>query len=265
VIIDIRHATVAVENGSRVLHSITLGVEAGEHTVILGANGSGKSSLIKLIAHQYYPYTGGDDPGSVTIFGKRRWNIFELRARIGIVSADLHRIFPTEWKAVRADEAVLSGLLASYDVLAHHEVTEEMRERARAALALMRIEHLAARPITELSTGEMRRVLIARALAPDPDALLLDEPTTGLDLVTRQHFLDPLRGVAHRDKTLILVTHHVEEILPEVRRVVLLRGGRVLRDGPKEEVLTDENLSVTFDSPVRVRPRADGFYEATLG
>jgi iron complex transport system ATP-binding protein len=263
-IIDIQHATVAAENGTRVLHEVTLGVRAGEHTVILGANGSGKSSLLKLISHQYYPYTGGENPGTVRVFGKERWNIFELRSRIGIVSAELHRIFPTEWKAVRADDAVLSGLLASYDVLEHHVVTPEMRERTRAALAFMRIEHLAARPITELSTGEMRRVLIARALAPDPEALLLDEPTTGLDLVTRQHFLHTLRDVAHRDKTLILVTHHVEEILPEVQRVVLLRGGRVFRDGPKEEVLTPENLSATFEAPVRLVPRADGFYEATL-
>src|SRR5687768_15090857 len=119
-LLDIQHATVTVPGGKRVLDSVTLGIRAGEHTAVLGPNGSGKSSLIKLIAHQYYPHTGGDNPGSVKIFGGERLLIHELRSRVGIVSADLLQYFPIEWKALRADDAVLSGLLGGYDVLEHH-------------------------------------------------------------------------------------------------------------------------------------------------
>jgi iron complex transport system ATP-binding protein len=261
-LLDIRHATVAVGGGKRVLEEITLAIRAGEHTAVLGPNGSGKSSLIKLIAHQYYPHTGGENPGTVKVFGGEKLLIDQLRRRIGIVSADLLQYFPIEWKALRADDAVLSGLLGGYDVLEHHAITREMREKARAAEELMGILHLSHRPITQLSTGELRRVLIARALAPDPDALLLDEPTTGLDLVTRQHFLETLRSVAARGKTILLVTHHVEEILPEIERVVLLRDGRVFRDGAKREMLTGGMLSETFGAPVRVEAGGNGYYSA---
>ena len=264
-LLDIRHATVTVGSGKRVLDEITLAIRAGEHTAVLGPNGSGKSSLIKLIAHQYYPHTGGENPGTVRIFGGEKLLIDQLRRRIGVVSADLLQFFPIEWKALRAEDAVLSGLLGGYDVLEHHAVTPEMRERARAAEELMGVVHLSHRPITQLSTGELRRVLIARALAPDPEALLLDEPTTGLDLVTRHHFLETLRGVAARGKTLLLVTHHVEEILPEIGRVVLLRDGRVFHDGPKGEMLTAEMMSRTFGAPVRVQAESNGYYSAQAG
>ena len=263
-LLDIRQASVMTEGGKRLLDDITLSIRRGEHTAILGPNGSGKSSLIKLIAHQYYPYTGDARPGLVRVLGRDRWLISELRSLIGIVSADAHRLFPTEWKTVRAFEAVLSSLLASYEVFEHHEVTDSMRERAREALALMEVDHLERRPITEMSTGELRRVLIARALAPDPEALLLDEPTTGLDLVARERFLQTLRRVARGGKTIVLVTHRVEEILPEIRRVVLLRGGRVHGDGRKDEMLTGEQLSASFGAPVEVEPGPHGYYAARM-
>lgn len=243
------------------LDEISLRIGVGEHTAILGPNGSGKSSLIKLISHQYHPHTGGDRPGTIEVLGRERWNILELRTRIGIVSADLHQLFPTEWKAVRAKEAVVSSMLSSYSLFAHHVVTPQMWERAEAALTAMEIDHLADRPVTEMSTGELRRVLIARALAPDPEALLLDEPTTGLDLVTRQRFLETLRKIA-ATKTLVLVTHHIEEIIPEVRRVVLLREGRVWAEGAKAETLTADKLSAAFGARLHVEMTENGYYTA---
>ena len=115
--------------------------------------------------------------------------------------------------------------------------------------------------MARMSTGEARRILIARALAPDPQALLLDEPTTGLDLTARRRFLETLRGIAGAGKTIILVTHHAEEVLPEIRRVILLRQGRVFRDGPTEEGLTSAHLSALFGEPVEVRRRG-GVYSA---
>lgn len=263
-LLQIQHATVTVD-GTDVLHDLSLSVALGEHTAILGPNGSGKSSLIKLIANQYYPHTGRAREPSVRLFGRDRWIITELRARLGIVSADLHQLFPTEWKALTGEEAVLSGLLAGYDVPPHSVVTAEMRDRAAAALELMEIGYLARRPITRMSTGELRRTLIARALAPDPEALLLDEPTTGLDIAARYRFLETLRGVAARGKTLLLVTHHVEEIVPEIGRVVLLRDGRIHADGPKEETLAPERLSGLFGARVAAQLDPRGYYHVRIG
>ena len=140
-------------------------------------------------------------------------------------------------------------------------VSPAMRQRADEALALMEASALADKPLAEMSTGEARRVLIARALVTDPRALLLDEPTAGLDLVARRRFLETLRRIAARGKTVILVTHHVEEVLPEIGRVILLRDGRVFRDGPKQDVLTTQILSALYDTPVQVRER-EGYYMA---
>ena len=250
------HEATVVKNGLCILDRLSLAIHEGEHTAILGPNGSGKTSLIKLITRQHYPLARADGQAPITIFGRDRWDIFELRSLLGIVSADLHQAFVGD--AVPGLEAVLSGFFASQGLARHHAVTPGMREQAREALALTEASHLAAKPMAEMSTGEARRVLIARALVHGPRALLLDEPTTGLDLIARRRFLETLRHIAGHGTTLILVTHHVEEILPEIGRVVLLRGGRVFRDGPKHEVLTAPTLTALFDAPVQVRH--DGAY-----
>ena len=134
-----------------------------------------------------------------------------------------------------------------------------MRERARAALALVDAGHLAEQRMDTMSTGEARRVLIARALAPDPGALLLDEPTTGLDLAARHRFLQTLSKLAGLGKTLILVTHHVEEIIPEIERVILLKEGRVFMDGHKDDVLRSGPVSRLFGMPIEVRRHGERF------
>jgi iron complex transport system ATP-binding protein len=197
------------------------------------------------------------------IVGKDRWDLFELRTQIGVVSADLHQAFMVAngGGRRRGQEVVLSGFFASQGVFSHQKVTPAMVERAEGALALVEAGHLASKRIEEMSTGEARRILIARALAPDPRALLLDEPTTGLDLVARQHFLDMLRVIARHGRTILLVTHHIEEILPEIQRVILLREGRVFLDGPKREVLTRKQLSALYGSTVTLH-QAKGFFMA---
>jgi iron complex transport system ATP-binding protein len=162
------------------------------------------------------------------------------------------------------ESAVLSGFFASYVVPPHREITEAMRERAREALALARALPLLARPYAELSAGETRRVLIARALVNRPQALLLDEPSTGLDLIARQHLVDTMRDLARQGITLVLVTHHIEEIVPEIERVVLLRAGRIFADGHREAMLRDDILSAVFDGPVRVDRDGDR-YSARVG
>ena len=222
-----------VKNRTRVLDRINLTIREGEHTAILGPNGAGKSSLIRLIAHLDYPLAHPDGRPPLLILGEELWNVFELRSQLGIVSADLQNsiLCGTLPGRTRGLDAVLSGFFASYGVFGHHQVTPAMRTRAHHTLDLMEAAHLAEAFIEAMSTGEVRRIMIARALVPAPRALLLDEPTTGLDLMARHRLLTTLRNLARQGKTIILVTHHIEEIFPEINRVVLLQHGRVMLDG----------------------------------
>ena len=253
-LISLRSATL-VRGGRAVLHDLRFDIGQGEHVAVLGPNGSGKSSLIRLVAYQDYPlaHPGGEPP--VRVLGRDRWDVFELRAHLGIVSADLHTAYTAREGYGRTPglDVVLSGFFASFGLFDHLQVTPAMRDRARSALALVEAEHLARQPMGALSTGEARRLLIARALAPDPGALLLDEPTASLDLAVRQRFLAMVSRLAGLGKTVILVTHHVEEVIPEIQRVILLKDGRVYADGPKEEVLRSGPLSGLFGLPVHVR------------
>ena len=264
-LLKIQDATV-VRNRTRVLDRINLTIREGEHTAVLGPNGAGKSSLIRLIAHQDYPLAHPDGTPPLLILGQELWNVSELRSRLGMVSGDLQNSILTGTLPgrTRGLDAVLSGFFASYGVFRHHRITPAMQEQGRQALALMEASHLADALIEAMSPGEVRRVLIARALVPDPRALLLDEPTTGLDLMARHRFLLTLQNLARHGKTIILVTHHIEEIFPEINRVVLLQHGRVLLDGDKPEVLTSSNLSAMFEAPVTVK-ETHGYYTARSG
>jgi iron complex transport system ATP-binding protein len=262
-LLRIQDATV-VKNRTRVLDRITLEIPEGEHTAILGPNGAGKSSLIRLIAHQDYPLAHADGTPPLLIFGEELWNVTELRSLLGIVSGDLqHSILAgTLPGRTRGLDAVLSGFFASYGLFRHHNLTPAMAGQGRRALALMEAAHLADTYIEAMSPGEVRRIMIARALVSEPRALLLDEPTTGLDLMARHRFLRTLQNLARHGKTIILVTHHIEEIFPEINRVILLQHGRVLLDGPKAEVLTSRHLSAMYEGPVTVQ-NTNGYYLAT--
>jgi iron complex transport system ATP-binding protein len=263
-LLELTHATVVI-GGVRALDDVSLTIPAGQHTAIVGPNGSGKSTLINLLTHQERAFAGGGDP-AVRVFGSERWNVFELRAALGVVSSDLHHRF-VEGNSngrITGHEAVLSGFFASQGIMAHVEITEAMRERARGALAQLEASHLAGKVLNEMSSGEARRVLIARALVTGPRALVLDEPTTGLDLIARYRFMELVRGIARSGPTLVLVTHHIEEIIPEVERVVLLRKGRVAADGTKDQTLTSERLTHVFGAPIAVRCD-DGYYVASRG
>lgn len=236
----------------RILAEVSLRLDLGEHTVILGRNGSGKSTLVKLIAHQIHPLGGA----GVRVFGQSHWNVFDLRKRLGIVSSTLQAEFGSD-EPVRVMDAVLSGFFAAHGVWRHHVVTEDMRRAATSALERMGVLHLAGRQMAGLSTGEARRVLIARALVHNPEALLLDEPCAGLDPATRRRFLDGLRDVARSGVTLILITHHIEEILPEITRVVMIEDGRILADGARADVLTDARITDLFGMSGRLEPNGE--------
>jgi len=248
---------VCVQRGDRfALDHFTLSIAAGEHVAILGPNGSGKSTLIKTITRECYPLVRPET--SFRILGKDAWNIFELRSQIGVVSNDLMAACTRD---ITGRELVLSGFFGSIGIWPNHRVEPEMEKTAQQVMASVDASHLANRWLDELSSGEARRLLIARALIHQPQTLLLDEPTTSLDLAALHELREHLRGLARSGIGILLVTHHLDDIIPEIDRVVLIRNGRVYADGPKAEVLTSKSLAELFGVGVDVFER-NGFYHA---
>ena len=249
-LIELDRATV-VRGQVKVLHGLSLRIAQGQHTALLGPNGCGKSTFIKLITRELYPLAQGDGAVAVKVLGQNRWQVDRLRSQLGIVTGDLSSNL-ADMPGLTVEQAVLSGFFASYVVPAFREVTADMRTRVGETLAMTGALSLRERAYAELSAGETRRVLIARALVNRPQALLLDEPSTGLDLVAREQLVATMRVLAQQGITLVLVTHHIEEIIPEIERVVLLRDGRVLADGSRAELLRSEPLSAVFGGAITV-------------
>jgi iron complex transport system ATP-binding protein len=262
-VLQLLNATV-IKDDRRILDSLTLTIDAGDHTAIVGPNGAGKSFLTKLLSHEERPLVPEDAgaPPPIRVFGDGNWDVFTLRAQLGIVSAELHNRFVTgnNEGRISGEAAVLSGFLASQGILRYGAITPAMRQRAADALARMGASHLARRWLDAMSSGEARRVLLARALVTDPRALVLDEPTTSLDLAARHDFMERVRQIARDGTTLILVTHHIEEIIPEINRVILLKHGRVMLEGAKRAVLTADRLSELFDRPIALDEEEGYFY-----
>jgi len=260
-VLELRNASL-VRGGTRVLDDLSLTIHQGEHTVILGPNGAGKSSLIRLVTLEDRPIAGENGTAPMRIFGRQSWDITDLRTRLGVVTGELDAGFGlgTSGGHVSGLDVAISGLLGSHGVFSHHVVTPDMRDRAHEALARVEAQHLAAKRLSAMSAGERRRVLIARALVTRPDALVLDEPTTGLDFVARYRFMETVRGLATGGTTIILVTHHVDEIVPEISRVVLLRDGRIACDGPPAEALTDDQLTHVFGERLMVERSGDYYH-----
>lgn len=261
-LIELDGATV-LRGQVKVLHALSLRIAQGQHTALLGPNGCGKSTFIKLITRELYPLALGDGRVPVKVLGQARWQVDRLRSQLGIVTGDLSSNL-ADMPGLTVEQAVLTGFFASYALPGFREISVEMRARAAQTLAMTGASALHGRAYAELSAGETRRVLIARALVNQPQALLLDEPSTGLDLVARQQLVDTMQSLARQGITLVLVTHHVEEIIPEIERVVLLRDGRVLADGPRHELLRDGPLSEAFGGQIRVTGQ-DGRLTACVG
>lgn len=262
-IIQVRGATVR-SGGETMVEDLTFRVQRGQHTAILGPNGAGKSTLLELLTYRRRPYAGKEGRGTVRVFGREHWDVFELRSHLGVVSEELHDRFLRRSQRLTGFEAVASGYFSSPRIPVGRELDEEIREASRAALDRLSVGHLAEKKVGTMSNGELRRILIARALAPEPDALLLDEPTTGLDLAGRRRLAELLRELARGDTTIVLATHHVEEIFPEIGRVMLLREGRIAADGPKPHLLTGERLSPLYDAQVSVTAQPDGYFQARV-
>jgi iron complex transport system ATP-binding protein len=236
------------------LDDISLRIGLGEHVAILGPNGCGKSTLIKSITRECYPLLR--EGSSVKILGRERWNVFELRSLLGIVSSDL---MAAATRDVTSMDLVLSGFFSGIGIWPHQKVTREMRHKAERALGMLEISHLAQRFTDEISSGEARRALIARALVHEPRALVLDEPSTALDLFAQHELRQILRKLAQSGIGIIMVTHHLSDLIPEIDRVVLMSRGRIAADGTKTEILTAERLSALFGLPLELAER-EGSY-----
>jgi len=244
--LELRRVNIA--RGERVvLHDVNLTIRAGEHVAIMGPNGCGKSTLILAMTCQIYPMV---QPGMrVRIFGRERWDLTELRRHFGVVGTDL----PGERTAVTTGlDAVIAGFFSASSLWPNLNVTDEMRTRAWEALERMEAKHLAEQLVGTMSAGEKRRIMIARALVHRPRQLLLDEPSNALDLAAQRELRETLRRLAREGTGLVLVTHHLGDILPEVERILLMSDGRIVGDGPREELLTEARLSELFRTPVRI-------------
>jgi len=236
------------------LDDFSLRIGAEEHVAILGPNGCGKSTLIKTITRECYPVARADS--SMSILGEDSWDVFALRSRLGIVSNDL--MLSCTGDACGRD-VVMSGFFSSTAIYPNHAVDPEQSTQAEAALTELKISHLADRPVCEMSSGEARRVLIARALVHKPRALLFDEPCNSLDLSAQQALRHTMSALANSGTAIILVTHELADIVPEIQRVVLMSSGRVVADGPKEEILLVERLTELFGVSVEMA-RRNGHY-----
>jgi iron complex transport system ATP-binding protein len=254
--LEFENVTVFTE-GKRILDAISMTIQTGENVAILGPNGSGKSSLIKTITREYHP-AFQKDGYTCRIWGKDRWNVFDLRSRLGIVSSDLQQAFAQE---MSGREVILSGFFSSVGLF-NHIVTPAMEERTEEIAAFLDVSHLLDRSMTGISTGEARRLLIGRALVHDPEVLILDEPTNSLDLHALHTFRGTLRKVARSGTGIVLVTHMLSDIIPEISRVIMIRNGRVYGAGPKATVLTDQQIGELFSVPVKIREEG-GYYYVT--
>jgi len=239
---------VSVARGDNVvLHNISLRIASGEHVAILGPNGCGKSTLIKTITCQCYPIV--TPTTELRLLGRERWDVSQLRTHLGVVSAEL----PGERTPVtRGLDAVVAGFFSASTLWPNLHVTPEMRARAHQALQLMQATHLEAKLVGEMSAGEQRRIMIARALVHQPQMLLLDEPSNALDLAAQRELRETMRRLAQEGTGLVLVTHHLGDILPEIDRIILMKQGCILADGPRTELLTESHLSHLFNAPIRI-------------
>ena len=254
-ILDIKNATVFRKH-NKVFNNLSLELKSGESTAILGPNGAGKTTFLKLLTRELYPVVKPDS--HLRIFGNDRVNIWQLRERIGVVSHEFQSAYETLATGL---DVVISAWFGSVGLHAHNQVSAAHITQARDLMEELRISDLQEKPFLHLSTGQQRRLLLARALMHQPEVLIFDEPTNGLDMSAGFQLLNDIRKFCKRGVTLILVTHHIQEIIPEIERVIFLKNGEVVGDGKKEQQVSSKNISRLYDYPIQVNLQ-NGYYTA---
>ncbi|VUD56636.1 putative ABC transporter ATP-binding protein YlmA [Thalassocella blandensis] len=253
-IIDIKNARVFRKH-VRVFDNLNLQIHAGQHTAILGPNGAGKTTLLKLLTRELYPVVR--DESYIRLFGEELIDLWQLREKIGVVSHE----FQNNYQAIATGlDVVISAFFGSVGIHGHNQVTEEQKQRALSHMEQLKILELKDKQFLMLSTGQQRRLLLARATIHTPQVLIFDEPTAGLDVGAAFALINDIRHYVQQGGTLILVTHHIDEIIPEISRVLLLQNGAIADDGDKPDILTSEKLSKLFDVKMTVS-ELNGYYK----
>ncbi len=233
-------------SGQEILSNINWEINKNEHWAILGLNGSGKTSLLNIVTGYQFP-TSGDVEVLGCQFG--RTNLPELRRKIGFVSSSFDR-FSATLNNQSIVEIVLSGKFASVGL--YEEISSADLEKAEFLISSLRLDYLQGNTFHVLSQGEKRRVIIARALMSNPEILILDEPCTGLDILSREEILAIMKAITKTNCHLIYVTHHIEELVEDITHVLLLQNGKIVAAGRKRDIVTDAYLSEAFNTPVNV-------------
>jgi iron complex transport system ATP-binding protein len=254
-IVELEHVSVA-RGAAVVLRDVSLRIAAGESLAILGPNGCGKSTLLKTMTCECYPLAREET--RVRIMGRERWDLTELKRRMGVVSAELPG---RQTLTTTGFDAVLTGFFSSSTLWPNLVVTDAMRARAEEVLELVGGSALREKLVGEMSAGQQRRVMIGRALAGGGEMLLLDEPSNALDLGAQHDLRVMLRELAQRGVAIVLITHHIGDILPEMERVVMMREGKIVADGKKSELLMASRLSELFGREIEVSER-EGWWSA---
>lgn len=241
------HDADVVRAGKTILHVGDFELAEGEHVALLGPNGAGKSTFIQLLTREVFPVFREEPP--VRFRGQDRPLLGDIKSALGIVSSTMHEQVRVHLPAL---EIVIGGLFGTLGLPMRQEVSESQRALALEALDRLHIAQLADRDIMTLSTGQARRVLVARELVRDPSVLVFDEPCTGLDPQGMYHLRETMRTLAAEGRSIILVTHYPEDIIPAIERVLLIKDSQVFADGPKRELLRDDVMSDLFDVPLTV-------------
>ena len=243
-----------VRGGRTILSVGSFDLAEGEHVALLGPNGAGKSTFIQLLTREVFPLHRDEPP--VRFRGQARPLLADIKQALGIVSATMHDQVRVHLPVL---DIVCGGAFGTLGLPNHVEATDGQRRAAMDALGRLGIADLADRDVMTLSTGQVRRVLVARELMSDPKVLIFDEPCTGLDPEGMYHVRRTMGMLAAEGRSVVLVTHYPEDIIPAIDRVLLIKDAEVFADGPKEELLTSKTMSDLFGVPLEVTER-NGWY-----
>lgn len=251
------------QSGNSILKGITFSVAPNEHTAILGPNGSGKTTLMKLMTGDAQAAHKDENSSTSRIFGQSLYSIWDIKRRMGIITNNLQEKCKQDGGYFNGLDTALTGFHDGIGFIRHDKIEKAHIEKAKILMLRLGIEHLMDRPFQFMSSGESRKTLIVRALVSEPDILMLDEPTTGLDIKSQFEFLDFMEKMSDMNHTLLIISHHIEEIIPCIQNVIMLKNGEIFMQGNKEELLTTSNIQKLYEAPITVHKSSNGYYHFT--